>query len=101
MKDCPVFLLSMVINKDKWTKHFSSRETNIYVDDIMFSSTSAHARKDFVKMMKNEFEMSITRELSYFLSFYIKQLENGNFSISRKICQKSHQEVWNGGSQSS
>jgi hypothetical protein len=39
----------------------------IYVDDIIFGSTNQDFCEEFGKMMSNEFEMSMIRELSYFL----------------------------------
>jgi hypothetical protein len=39
----------------------------IYVDDIIFGSTNKDFCEEFGKMMANEFEMSMIRELSYFL----------------------------------
>ena len=44
----------------------------ISVDDIIFGSTNQDFCEEFEKMMANEFEMSMIRELSYFLSFQIK-----------------------------
>ena len=43
--------------------------TQIYVDDIVFGSTSSECALDFAKEMKSEFEMSMVGELTYFLSF--------------------------------
>jgi hypothetical protein len=51
----------------------------IYVDDIIFGSTNQDYCEEFGKMMSNEFEMSMIRELSYFLRLQIKQLKNGTF----------------------
>jgi len=51
----------------------------IYVDDIIFGSTNQEFCEEFVKMMANEFEMSMIGELSYFLGLQIKQLKNGTF----------------------
>ena len=51
----------------------------IYVDDIKFGSTNREFCDEFGKMMANEFEMSMIRELSYFLGLQIKQLKNGIF----------------------
>jgi hypothetical protein len=51
----------------------------IYVDDIIFGSTNHDFYEKFGKMIVNEFEMSMIRELSYFLGFQIKQLKNGTF----------------------
>jgi hypothetical protein len=39
----------------------------IYVDDIIFGSTNQDLCEEFGKMTANEFEMSMIRELSYFL----------------------------------
>jgi hypothetical protein len=39
----------------------------IYVDDIIFRSINQDFCEEFGKMMANEFEMSMIRELSYFL----------------------------------
>ena len=64
----------------------------IYVDDIIFESTNQEFCDEFGKMMANEFEMSMIRELSYFLGLQIKQLKNGIF-VSQgkyiKICSRS------------
>jgi hypothetical protein len=51
----------------------------IYIDDIIFGSTNQDFCEEFRKMMANEFEMSMIRELSYYLSLQIKQLKNGTF----------------------
>jgi hypothetical protein len=49
------------------------------VDTIIFGSTNQDFCEEFEKMMANEFEMSMIRELSYFLGFQIKQLKNRTF----------------------
>ena len=51
----------------------------IYVDDIIFGSINQDFCEEFGKMMANEFEMSMIRELSHFLGLQIKQLKNGIF----------------------
>ena len=56
----------------------------IYVDDIIFRSTNQNFCEEFRKMMANEFEMSMIRELSYFLRLQIKQLKNGIFMSQGK-----------------
>ena len=56
----------------------------IYVDDIIFGSTNQDLREEFGKIMANEFEMSIIRELSYFLGLHIKQMKNGTFMSQGK-----------------
>ena len=45
----------------------------------VFGSTSNECDLDFAKKMKSEFEMSMVRELTYFLSFQVKQLNDGIF----------------------
>ncbi|WVZ91152.1 hypothetical protein U9M48_037357 [Paspalum notatum var. saurae] len=41
----------------------------VYVDDIIFSSTNEEDCKEFGKMMAKEFEMSMIGELTFFLGF--------------------------------
>jgi hypothetical protein len=56
----------------------------IYVDDIIFRSTNQDFYVEFGKIMVSEFEMSMIRELSYFLGLQIKQLMNGTFMSQGK-----------------
>jgi hypothetical protein len=51
----------------------------IYVDDIIFGSTSQDFGDKFGKMMVSEFEMSMIKELSYFLGLQIGQMKNDTF----------------------
>ncbi|KAH9780087.1 Integrase catalytic domain-containing protein [Citrus sinensis] len=51
----------------------------IYVDDIIFGSTNELLCKEFSSCMSKEFEMSMMRELKYFLGLQIKQNEEGIF----------------------
>ena len=51
----------------------------VYVDDIIFGSTSKYLVKEFVKTMTKEFEMSMVGELTYFLGLQIKQMDDGIF----------------------
>ncbi|GJZ16866.1 retrovirus-related pol polyprotein from transposon TNT 1-94 [Tanacetum coccineum] len=57
----------------------------IYVDDIIFGSTSDKMSKQFAKLMTKKYEMSMMGELTYFLGFQIKQDFRG---IS--ICQEKY-----------
>ncbi|GKE43014.1 retrovirus-related pol polyprotein from transposon TNT 1-94 [Tanacetum coccineum] len=57
----------------------------VYVDDIIFSSTSYKLCKQFEKLMIKKFEMSMMGELTYFLGLQIKQDDKG---IS--ICQEQY-----------
>ncbi|GJR54769.1 retrovirus-related pol polyprotein from transposon TNT 1-94 [Tanacetum coccineum] len=49
----------------------------IYVDDIIFGSTSIKLCKQFAKLMTQRYEMSMMGVLTYFLRFQIKQSERG------------------------
>ena len=51
----------------------------IYIDDIIFSSTNENLCKDFSKTMQDEFEMSMMGELKFFLGLQIKQTNGGIF----------------------
>ena len=51
----------------------------IYVDDIIFSSTNVTFCKEFSRIMMNRFKMSMMGELKFFLGFQIKQLKDGMF----------------------
>ncbi|GJZ71715.1 retrovirus-related pol polyprotein from transposon TNT 1-94 [Tanacetum coccineum] len=57
----------------------------VYVDDIIFGSTSYKLCKQFEKLMTTKFEMSRMGELTYFLGLQIKQDDKG---IS--ICQEQY-----------
>ena len=43
------------------------------MDDIVFRSTIDNLAQEFSEEMKEEFEMSIVRELKYFLGLQVKQ----------------------------
>lgn len=51
----------------------------IYVDDIIFGSTSQSLVDRFVENMTQEFEMSLVGELKYFLGLQITQSDEGIF----------------------
>ncbi|GJT69206.1 retrovirus-related pol polyprotein from transposon TNT 1-94 [Tanacetum coccineum] len=57
----------------------------IYLDDIIFGSTSVKLSKQFAKLMTTKYDMSMMGELTYFLGFQIKQDSKG---IS--ICQEKY-----------
>ncbi|GJU33670.1 retrovirus-related pol polyprotein from transposon TNT 1-94 [Tanacetum coccineum] len=57
----------------------------VYVDDIIFGSTSYKFCKHFEKLMTKKFKMSMMEELTYFLGLQIKQDDKG---IS--ICQEQY-----------
>jgi hypothetical protein len=54
-------------------------ECQIYMDDIIFGSTDKSFCDKFNKIMTDSFEMSMMKELKFFLGFQIKQLEDGTF----------------------
>ena len=60
----------------------------IYVDDIIFGSTNKKLCKDFDSCMKKEFEMSVMRELNYFLELQIKQKSDEIFINQAKYTRE-------------
>nr|GEY89030.1 hypothetical protein [Tanacetum cinerariifolium] len=51
----------------------------IYVDDIIFGATNKDLCKSFEKLMKDKFQMSSIRELTFFLGLQVKQKKDGIF----------------------
>jgi hypothetical protein len=51
----------------------------IYVDDIIFGGSSHTLVSKFQEMMESEFQMSMMRELTFFLSTQVKQTKQGTF----------------------
>ncbi|GKC64479.1 retrovirus-related pol polyprotein from transposon TNT 1-94, partial [Tanacetum coccineum] len=60
----------------------------IYVEDIIFGSTSQNLCDDFAKIMHDEFEMSMMRELNFFLGLQIKQTEDEIFFNQSKYIKE-------------
>nr|GEU59592.1 uncharacterized mitochondrial protein AtMg00810-like [Tanacetum cinerariifolium] len=60
----------------------------IYVDDIIFGSTSQNLCDDFEKIMHYEFKMSIMGELNFFLRLQIKKIEDGIFFKQSKYIKE-------------
>ncbi|GKA50531.1 retrovirus-related pol polyprotein from transposon TNT 1-94 [Tanacetum coccineum] len=60
----------------------------IYVDDIIFSSTCQDMCDEFAKIMHDEFEMSMMGELNFFLGLQIKQMEDGIFFNQSKYIKE-------------
>ncbi|GJS69540.1 retrovirus-related pol polyprotein from transposon TNT 1-94 [Tanacetum coccineum] len=60
----------------------------IYVNDIIFGSTSQNLCDDFTKIMNDEFEMSMMGELNFFLGLQIKQIEDGIFFNQSKYIKE-------------
>jgi hypothetical protein len=59
----------------------------VYVDVIIFGSTNKSSREEFSRTMIKKFEMSMMRELKYFLGFQIKQLQESTFICQIKYIQ--------------
>nr|GEU51778.1 putative reverse transcriptase domain-containing protein [Tanacetum cinerariifolium] len=57
----------------------------IYVDDIIFGSTNKYLCKAFEKLMKDKFQMSSMRELTFFLGLQAKQKKMGYLSAKINI----------------
>ena len=56
----------------------------MYVDDIIFAGDSEDMCEKFATAMKNEFEMSMLGELSFFLGLQIHKRKNGIFLSQQK-----------------
>ncbi|KAK6131685.1 hypothetical protein DH2020_034592 [Rehmannia glutinosa] len=59
----------------------------IYVDDIVFGSTSKQKLDEFIEYMSSEFEMSMVGELNYFLGLQVKQFDKGIFITQNKYAK--------------
>ena len=60
----------------------------IYVDDIIFGDTMHSLCEEFVKLMQEEFEMSMMGELIFFLGLQIKQEKKRIFINQTKYIKK-------------
>nr|GEX04031.1 retrovirus-related Pol polyprotein from transposon TNT 1-94 [Tanacetum cinerariifolium] len=60
----------------------------IYVDDIIFGFTNPNLSKRFEKLMHIKFEMSMMRELKFFLGIQIHQSPRGIFINQAKYAQE-------------
>ena len=56
----------------------------IYIDDIIFDATNEYLCKDFAKCLQDKFEMSMMRELNFFLGFQIKETKDDIFINQKK-----------------
>jgi hypothetical protein len=59
----------------------------IYVNDIIFGSTNQKSCEEFSRVMMQSFKMSMMGELTYFLGFQVKQLNDGTFISQMKYTQ--------------
>ncbi|GKC57110.1 copia protein [Tanacetum coccineum] len=60
----------------------------IYVEDIIFGSTTQNLCDDFGKIMHDEFEMNMMGELNFFLGLQIKQMEDEIFFNQSKYIKE-------------
>nr|GEU50634.1 copia protein [Tanacetum cinerariifolium] len=60
----------------------------IYVDDIIYGSTSQNLCDDFEKIMHGKFEMSMMRKLNFFLGLQIKRMEERIFFNQSKYIKE-------------
>ena len=56
----------------------------IYVDDIIFASTNLKYSNAFARLMKQNFEMSMMGELTFFLGLQVHQSPRGIFLSQSK-----------------
>nr|GFC26011.1 copia protein [Tanacetum cinerariifolium] len=79
-----------MVDNTFFTKKSKSRLiiVQIYVDDIIFGSTSRNLCDDFAKIMHDVFEMSIVGELNFFLGLQIKQIEDEIFFNQSKYIKE-------------
>ncbi|KAK8548035.1 hypothetical protein V6N12_060962 [Hibiscus sabdariffa] len=89
------FLVEKGFNKEKVdTTLFTKKKgkdilvVQIYVDDIIFGSTNELLCQEFAKLMQGEFEMSMMRELSFFLGLQIKQRKDDIFINQAKYIKE-------------
>ncbi|GJW10450.1 retrovirus-related pol polyprotein from transposon TNT 1-94 [Tanacetum coccineum] len=74
-----------MVDNTLFTKKFKSHLiiVQIYVDDIIFGSACQNLCDDFAKIMHDEFEMSMMRELNFFFGLQIKQMEDQIFFFEK------------------
>jgi len=88
------FFLSHGYERGMIDKAFFIKKSNseiilvqIYVD-IIFGATQDSLREEFVASMKDEFEMSVMGELSFFLGLQVKQTKDEIFLWQSKYCKE-------------
>ena len=72
----------------------------VYVDDIIFGSSNKDSCKEFGELLSKEFEMSMIGELTFFLSFQVKQMREGIFISQETLMIFSRDSRWMNVSQS-
>ena len=72
----------------------------IYVDDIIFSSTNPHFSEKCGRLMSLKYEMSMMCELKFFLGLEIKQMREGTFisqtKYTKDLIRKFNMQVCKG-----
>nr|GEU67166.1 hypothetical protein [Tanacetum cinerariifolium] len=58
---------------------YETIKEEVYVDDIIFGSTNKELCKAFEKLIKDKFQMSFMRELTFYLGLQVKQKKDGIF----------------------
>nr|GEX51590.1 hypothetical protein [Tanacetum cinerariifolium] len=53
--------------------------SKVYIDDIIFGSTKKHLCNEFERLMKDKFQISSIREVTFFLGLQVNQKEDGIF----------------------
>jgi hypothetical protein len=69
---------------------------HISVDDIIFSGSSHSLVSNFQAIMENEFQISMKRELTFFLGIQVKQSKGGHICTSSQVHEGLNQEVCHG-----
>ncbi|GJU71609.1 retrovirus-related pol polyprotein from transposon TNT 1-94 [Tanacetum coccineum] len=79
-----------MVDNTLFTKKRSSNLiiVQIYVDDIIFGSTCQDMCDEFVKIMHDEFEMSMMGELNFYYRLQIKQMKDGIFFNQSKYIRE-------------
>ncbi|KAL8123749.1 hypothetical protein AgCh_011662 [Apium graveolens] len=79
------FTRGTIVNTLFYKKHGEDMIlVQIYVDDIIFGFTNEKLCQRFSKLMQSEYEMSMMRELSYFLGLQVNQRSDGIFISQTK-----------------
>jgi hypothetical protein len=73
----------------------------IYVDDIIFGDSSHTLVSRFQEMMQSEFQMSMMRELTFFLRYPSEANEARYLRVSSQVHEGPNEEVQYGGNQAS
>ena len=65
----------------------------LYVDDIIFGSNDDILSQKFALNMQKQFELSMLRELSFFLWLQISQLKKWYFHLSNQVCERNVENI--------